>query len=647
MTDKAPHTAFDDRYGVPIQFAESAHEIEISDEPVQRITISNVNSPTIDLLLVPNDSHRLTVAFHGALSNNITPPRFQYFESTRHRKESLLYISDPTISEIPSINLAWYVGTEQHPLREILSEAVQAIAKRLSATEIVLYGHSGGGFAAGAVGHSVPNSISLLLNAQTRIQHYESWAVEAFRTSAFPSTHSIDDLFQEYGTRIDLTHLYATPRAEDHRILAYQTRGDTLHWEKHWLPLAKSLGGEGTGLTTSGDCFREATWGKTHAGPGSVSPFIDEAYEFLADTEAYARTATVSIAKLFPHIGGRHTTGIQPSSGIPEFAQQRRWNRSRLMPLPFTPLDQLTETWECDASFDNEPKPYWYLGLLDHHFGHFVTETMSRVWWHLDNNQNNTRRAVLVPLSGRQQGDLSVTAPTLTQWQTEFLTYFNIQDPLILDHPTIFEDLLIPEQGAILFSDIHTKSFTSALATHARNNLTPGSDKRIFLRRPPASSPTGVAAEDTIAEFFSQNGYRCVSPESLSIQEQLSLMYGAEHVISTEGSALHLLNMLGEASKATVVSMQRLSDWSSSAFQKTLRPYVAELTNIPPLLRFDTGTDSRTQLLLTNIDALLEQAHRYDGQIRVNEFDFKAYYRQAVAEIGLTSGQTGTFIRQM
>lgn len=279
-----PEVDYDNRHRAAISTYGAIDSIRLTGIARQRIRVEEEGELALDALLLARRSARLTVAFHGAFGSEVTPPRFQYLRSTEGREESLLFVADPTLEVEPSLGLAWYVGTGDRPAAARIASLVRKVAELAGAEQVVLYGHSGGGFAAAAVGHGVPDSVSLMLNAQTRISKYHAWTHEPFRRVAFPQCADLGEVESLYAPLVDLRALYAAEPAVNHLVLALQTKGDALHWDEHWRPFAASLGLSGEGTSEDGRFeFRRARWGETHAGPPRLDPYLDEAHAMLAN----------------------------------------------------------------------------------------------------------------------------------------------------------------------------------------------------------------------------------------------------------------------------------------------------------------------------------------------------------------------------
>ncbi|MFC3050850.1 glycosyltransferase family 61 protein [Kordiimonas pumila] len=133
---------------------------------------------------------------------------------------------------------------------------------------------------------------------------------------------------------------------------------------------------------------------------------------------------------------------------------------------------------------------------------------------------------------------------------------FQIKHWLILDNPTCVEELTIGEQGKHLGGETQHwySTFLSKLITqkafHSEN--TP---KKICILRGHLSSGR-LTLEKELEFFLEKEGYTPFYPENHCIKEQLSTLYNAEKVIMSEGSAVHLFDILPPI-KAEVAYLSR------------------------------------------------------------------------------------------
>lgn len=182
---------------------------------------------------------------------------------------------------------------------------------------------------------------------------------------------------------------------------------------------------------------------------------------------------------------------------------------------------------------------YLFAGLVHNlHFGHFLTEGISRIWGldhggqidgilcqHLLPNQ---------PLSGFATDLFALFAPGVAL--------------LPITAQTQVETLLLPQalrfpMGVICGHPLNRTFFAQAAARAALpapGQTAPTADK-IFVSR--AALPLAGARfvlEEALDANFAALGYTVIHPETLSVSAQMRLYGGASHLVFSESSALHL-----------------------------------------------------------------------------------------------------------
>ena len=103
-------------------------------------------------------------------------------------------------------------------------------------------------------------------------------------------------------------------------------------------------------------------------------------------------------------------------------------------------------------------------------------------------------------------------------------------------HPVQFENIIMPDDS---FST--TEGFTNEyretidrLRNFASKNQTPTSSKKVYYFYGAAQF-----GEERLAEYFKSKGYEIISPERLTVDEQLNWLINAESFASTVGSCSH------------------------------------------------------------------------------------------------------------
>ena len=114
---------------------------------------------------------------------------------------------------------------------------------------------------------------------------------------------------------------------------------------------------------------------------------------------------------------------------------------------------------------------------------------------------------------------------------------------IYVKHPMQFRSITVPDQAQDVFKTF-TKEFLLPYQV-IKSRVTPGKKKKIYLTRrelDEIGNPNqGKRAfnEEYFEDFFSAHGFEVVAPEKLSIEDQISLIMGADEIASTLGTLTH------------------------------------------------------------------------------------------------------------
>lgn len=203
--------------------------------------------------------------------------------------------------------------------------------------------------------------------------------------------------------------------------------------------------------------------------------------------------------------------------------------RDTIKPLP--PGQVLNRFESCGEGLRIDGQAI-YLGILHNHYGHFLCETLSRLWA-IDSVDPNARLLLLITDAG------------VPGFVDEFFRMAGLRDRLVFVRtPLYVESLVIPDAAVIYPHFFHpaflrlTRSvlervaFPSDIETAAlfvsRRSLLPGYSRY-------------VVGERMLHEAMSRAGATIVSPETLGIAEQFRLFNAHRCIVGYAGSAMHNL----------------------------------------------------------------------------------------------------------
>ena len=168
-------------------------------------------------------------------------------------------------------------------------------------------------------------------------------------------------------------------------------------------------------------------------------------------------------------------------------------------------------------------------GVLRDHFGHIILEYLTKIWYVLKNSNHKEKIAFVrtTPNSKLIEDGIAYKILNLLDIPSDRI--------IIVDRPTKFKSIIIPESSAHIY-DEYTKEYL--LPYHyICNKIKPSTYKKIYLTRRKFSNP--IMNEVYFEEYFSKRGYKIISPEQLSLEEQVSLISGAEEIAATVGTLTH------------------------------------------------------------------------------------------------------------
>ncbi|QIK78060.1 glycosyltransferase family 61 protein [Sphingomonas piscis] len=176
-------------------------------------------------------------------------------------------------------------------------------------------------------------------------------------------------------------------------------------------------------------------------------------------------------------------------------------------------------------------EPVLFCGHLMKHYGHFVIESMSRLWA----RDLHTDLPVLFTRPGKWREPPS--------YGTDVLAALGVEARMMaVDEPTIFRQVVCPGTAF----EYRWKAFTVADEPHltVAKNLagSPTTDWRrpVYLTRSGLPGDLRKSKEEPELEAeLLQRGFDIVRPETLSLAEQISLFDNAPLVVGTVGSAMH------------------------------------------------------------------------------------------------------------
>jgi len=228
-----------------------------------------------------------------------------------------------------------------------------------------------------------------------------------------------------------------------------------------------------------------------------------------------------------------------------------------------------------------------YGGVLHEHFGHFVAESVHRLWLlRLLVGQN----AWVAFHVGVRRGVFRTRMP---DYVVDVLSALGAPPErlLFIDRPMRFARIYFPKQGRYLGRPEIISGYSETFFGRHADNI----GKRLYISRSTYLSKGSYFGERLVERTLAANGFEVIYPESLAPTRLVQAFREASEIVFAEGSAIHLLEICGRISARVLVVMRR-SDKFLSIFEPVLSSVVSDYdfykpSHIVDSLDWDTVVD--------------------------------------------------------
>ncbi len=195
---------------------------------------------------------------------------------------------------------------------------------------------------------------------------------------------------------------------------------------------------------------------------------------------------------------------------------------------------------------DVSPEPLqgrWVFGGIFYaHFGHFLCETLSRLWA-LD-HVGPVEGVVFYPKK-------KMTWPNrLIRPYQPFFDALGLQNCSIIapNEPQLVEELVIPHQGfGVGEMAAGRPEFRTFMTQRLGREIAAEGPERLYVSRSRLMSKRGtILAEERLEELLAQEGYEIFHPQEHPIETQIARYKAARSIVSMDASPLHLAGFLVE-----------------------------------------------------------------------------------------------------
>lgn len=186
-------------------------------------------------------------------------------------------------------------------------------------------------------------------------------------------------------------------------------------------------------------------------------------------------------------------------------------------------------------------------GFLFNHFGHFLLESLSRVWIELAQEIDDSVPLVWIAGTGAALSPRRDRSDDITTWMKEIFRQIGLnREVMIIDNSTGalgVKELLVPQASCELREWIHPDQLRRLGTTPWRPSR---AETKVWLSRTGIGTKSGGLVEEVELEHaLADCGWTIVRSEDLAVADQVEVLASASHVAGVEGSALHGLVLVG------------------------------------------------------------------------------------------------------
>tara|TARA_R110002049_G_scaffold10127_3_gene50465 strand:- start:174158 stop:176041 length:1884 start_codon:yes stop_codon:yes gene_type:complete len=210
---------------------------------------------------------------------------------------------------------------------------------------------------------------------------------------------------------------------------------------------------------------------------------------------------------------------------------------------------------------------YLWGGVIHDHFGHFLVETLSRIWGYGEVEGKIDGILFLEKRPKGATGDETVRwhtaeTPFLLQFQEQVFAQFGVNVPIgVVCAPTKVENLYVPGQGfGMMQMTVGTPKFKSFVQGRFGHGIAPEGPERLYISRSAFGARRGgIIGEDIIEDRLNKDGYTVFHPQKVDLQTQIARYKAAREIVAADGSALHLLAMVAKPDQKIAMIKRRRS----------------------------------------------------------------------------------------
>ncbi|MFT4805496.1 MAG: hypothetical protein ACI83B_003314 [Sediminicola sp.] len=220
---------------------------------------------------------------------------------------------------------------------------------------------------------------------------------------------------------------------------------------------------------------------------------------------------------------------------------------------------------------------FLYAGMMQNrHFGHFLIESLSRLWASTEIN----RLDGIVFILRSPQAEIAQFAKEIIELFLQDMPIYVVKEPSQFEELIISEQICQARQGILLKHDVFEPLFSKFRS--AFQEPTNAYPNKVYVSRSKLNGNEGLVLAERIFETnLEVEGYTVIHPQELSVNEQLNFYANAEKLIFSDGSAFHLYILVAQQFQDCFIVWRRKKH---NDFDIQLKSFVGKSTYGKPFL---------------------------------------------------------------
>lgn len=189
-----------------------------------------------------------------------------------------------------------------------------------------------------------------------------------------------------------------------------------------------------------------------------------------------------------------------------------------------------------------------YLGYINNHWGHFLIDFCTRLWYIISNKKY--KKYVFLVNEGKKHYLINNIKRFFE------LLEIPLENIMFINKVTKCKKIIIPEPSYITnkyYSQEYINIFNK-IASNVNMKLSDNEEKVYFTRCGYSKAKNTEIGEEMLVNLFKKNGFKVISPEKCSLDEQIALIRNSKIIAGISGTITHNMLFADEKQKVIIIN---------------------------------------------------------------------------------------------